>query len=87
MDNGVGTISGNTIVAGVHDIRVRFSTVTGNSSGATTTISGNTISGRGLELTTRTPASVPSPSATTTSTPSLASTTRRNMRPTGRWCA
>jgi hypothetical protein len=50
MDNGVGTISGNTIVAGVHDIRVRFSTVTGNSSGATTTISGNTISGRGLEL-------------------------------------
>lgn len=50
MDNGVGTISGNTITTGVHDIRVRFSTVTGNSSGTTTTISGNTTHGRGLEI-------------------------------------
>jgi hypothetical protein len=50
MDNGIGTISGNTIVAGVHDIRVRFSTVTANSSGIDTTISGNVTNGRGLEL-------------------------------------
>ncbi|MCE7949693.1 MAG: hypothetical protein DYH18_01125 [Xanthomonadales bacterium PRO7] len=50
MDNGVGTISGNTITAGVHDIIVRFSTVTTNSSATTTTISGNTTHGRGLEF-------------------------------------
>jgi hypothetical protein len=50
MDNGVGTISGNTITTGVHDIRVRFSTVTGASSGTTTTISGNILNGRGLEI-------------------------------------
>ncbi|MEO8959076.1 MAG: MBG domain-containing protein [Rudaea sp.] len=51
MDNGVGTISGNDITALVHDIRVRFSTVvTGNSSGNTTTIYGNTTHGRGLEF-------------------------------------
>ncbi|MGH8041996.1 MAG: DUF1565 domain-containing protein, partial [Rudaea sp.] len=50
MDNGVGTISGNTITTGVHDIRVRFSTVTGNSSGTATTISSNVLHGRGLEV-------------------------------------
>src|SRR6185312_10006809 len=50
MDNGVGTISGNTITTGVHDIRVRFSTVTGSSSGTSTLIDGNTLNGRGLEF-------------------------------------
>ncbi|HET8941065.1 MAG TPA: DUF1565 domain-containing protein, partial [Rudaea sp.] len=50
MDNGVGTIGGNTITAGVHDIRVRFSTVTGSSSGTATLIDGNTLNGRGLEF-------------------------------------
>ncbi len=50
MDNGVGTISGNTITTGVHDIRVRFSTVTGASSGTATLIDGNTLNGRGLEI-------------------------------------
>jgi hypothetical protein len=50
MDNGVGTISGNTISTGVHDIRVRFSTVTGSSSGTATLIDGNTLNGRGLEF-------------------------------------
>lgn len=47
MDSGVGTISGNTITAAVHDIRVRFSTST---SSAATLIDNNTLNGRGLEL-------------------------------------
>ncbi len=50
MDNGVGTISGNTITTGVHDIRVRFLTTTGASSGTATLIDGNTLNGRGLEF-------------------------------------
>ena len=50
MDAGVGTISNNVILAGVHDIRVRFSGTTGSSSGTTTLIDNNTLNGRGLEL-------------------------------------
>lgn len=44
MGNGVGTISGNTITAGVQDIHVIFS------SSGTTLIDGNTLNGRGLEF-------------------------------------
>ncbi|MDN5923530.1 MAG: right-handed parallel beta-helix repeat-containing protein, partial [Xanthomonadales bacterium] len=51
MDAGVGTITGNTITTGTHDIHVRFATTTSQSSQKDILIDGNTLNGRGLEFT------------------------------------
>lgn len=59
MDAGVGVISNNTITTINHDIHVRFTSVTADSSMTGLTISGNHLFGRGLEF--------DSPNATTSS--------------------